>query len=200
MFYAIGLYLTKSWGIVNVIWSILALFVFVLISVSPPCSPCMWPYPGPAQSHVHFLRRQKRGPWSRWSFGGGGEAPLLPSSPRAASRWGPSGDHVLKPVVSKRPLGQGSSRTRVSPPVLFALQRHGTFPLFNTHFHKICVYQWSPQRPVVHPPTATYRAQQLGPHGETRVSLYSLLDPTAHLFRRNVDLDWKNGLNDIHSM
>lgn len=59
---------------------------------------------------------------------------VVRSQGRATLSPPPLGAHVLKAAASKRSRVRGLSRTWFNPPVPFALQCLGTFPLFNPHF------------------------------------------------------------------
>lgn len=119
--------------------------------MSFPMSVCFWShpilsnlpvcdlYPSPTQSHVHFLWGQKHVPESRWLHGSG-PVPVPHHTERL-----PPGAHVLKPAASKRSWVKGLSRTWFNPPVSFASQCLGMFPLFSPHFpHDMRIWMMSP--------------------------------------------------------
>lgn len=105
--------------------------LFVLISPLSPHAPCMWPFPRPHPKPRTFSLGDKGVPppptESRW-LGGSGPVP----GPRHTEPH--SEAHVLKAAASKGPRVRGPSRTWFNPPVPFASQCAGTFPLFNPHF------------------------------------------------------------------
>lgn len=119
--------------------------------MSFPMSVCFWShpfpsmlpvcdlYPSPTQSHVHFLWGQKHVPESCWLHGSG-PVPVPHHTERL-----PPGAHVLKPAASKRSWVKGLSRTWFNPPVPFASQCLGMFPLFSPHFpHDMRISMMSP--------------------------------------------------------
>lgn len=110
----------------NVIWCVFP-SLFVLISPLSPQAPCMWPFPQPHPKPRTFslgTKARPRIPLTLWQW----------SSPRAAPHWAPSEARVLKAAASKSWRVREQSRTWFNPPVPFASQSRGTFPLFNPHF------------------------------------------------------------------